>query len=83
MDEDLPDDDLELGPGEPDDVAEVVCPWCGEQMEIALDPGGGAVQQYIEDCQVCCRPWRVSVQYDADGFAAVAVDPEGDADSPE
>jgi hypothetical protein len=38
-------------------------------MAIVLDPGGGPVQQYVEDCQVCCQPWRVSVRYDEDGRA--------------
>jgi hypothetical protein len=50
----------------------VVCPYCSEQIEITLDPGGGPSQQYVEDCQVCCNPWRVSVSYQ-DGVADVSV----------
>src|SRR2546422_3919294 len=38
--------------------ADVTCPHCGETMTITLDPGGGRAQEYVEDCQVCCRPWR-------------------------
>ncbi|WP_353266190.1 CPXCG motif-containing cysteine-rich protein [Gemmatimonas sp.] len=57
------------------------CPYCGESVEIALDPGSGANQQYIEDCQVCCRPWLVSVSYDEDGTAHVFVDASDDHDS--
>ncbi len=34
--------------------AEVTCPYCGEIVTIALDPGGGPSQAYVEDCQVCC-----------------------------
>ena len=45
----------------------------GEAVEIALDPGGGAHQDYVEDCEVCCQPWRVSVQYGIDGGAEVEV----------
>lgn len=63
-----------------DDSAEVVCPYCGEVQEIVLDPGGGQSQAYVEDCQVCCRPWQVHVAYDENGFAAVSVDPEDDED---
>ncbi|MDQ3222213.1 MAG: CPXCG motif-containing cysteine-rich protein [Gemmatimonadota bacterium] len=44
--------------------------------EIALDPGSGSQQEYVEDCQVCCRPWRVAVHYQADGTAQVSVDVE-------
>src|SRR2546428_9291564 len=38
--------------------ADVTCPHCGETMTITLDPGGGRAQEYVEDCQVCCRPRR-------------------------
>jgi hypothetical protein len=81
----LSTDDLEPeDPGEPlseaefiswDTEAEVSCPWCGELVTIGLDPGSGAVQAYIEDCQICCRPWRVSVVYDDGGLAEVEVEP--------
>ena len=47
-----------------DTEAEVICPYCGEVVEIGLDPGNGAAQEYVEDCQVCCRPWQVHVHYD-------------------
>ena len=40
---------------------EVECPYCGERNEIFVDPSGGRVQSYVEDCQVCCRPWEVRV----------------------
>lgn len=72
------------GPGEPpsdagfvtwDTEAEVSCPWCGELVTIGLDPGSGAVQTYVEDCQICCRPWMVSVVYDQGGLAQVEVEP--------
>jgi len=35
------------------------CPHCGEVIELVID--GYADQEYIEDCQVCCRPMMVSV----------------------
>lgn len=77
------DDELEaefpLGDGTAQTTAEVRCPYCGEINEIALDPGSGARQEYIEDCQVCCRPWRLSVHYDSDGAGHVSVEPETDA----
>ncbi len=59
-----------------DTVAEVACPYCGETVVIGLDPGGGAGQEYVEDCQVCCRPWRVRVSYDDTGAAEVWVEQE-------
>jgi cysteine-rich CPXCG protein len=74
----LRDDDLEeefpLGDGTADTDGTVRCPYCGQLNEIALDPGSGAHQVYVEDCQVCCRPWRLSVRYLADGSAEISVD---------
>ena len=69
------DEDFPLGDGVADTEAEVACPYCGEVSSVALDPGGGASQEYVEDCQVCCQPWRVHVTYLEDGSAAVGVEP--------
>jgi hypothetical protein len=66
-------DDAAFDPRDGDDTATVECPYCGEPVEITLDPGGGAHQQYVQDCEVCCRPWQVHVAYDADGQADVSV----------
>ena len=57
-----------------DAEAEVACPYCGEKVVIALDPGGGTTQEYVEDCQVCCQPWRVRLSYDETGAAEVFVE---------
>ena len=56
--------------------AEVTCPYCGESVTIALDPGGGRSQAYVEDRQVCCQPWQVHVSYDDRGMAQVWVEGE-------
>jgi hypothetical protein len=74
----MPNDDLDeefpLGDGTADIAAQVLCPYCGQVNEIGLDPGSGATQDYVEDCQVCCRPWRVMVTYGPDGTAAVMLE---------
>ncbi len=57
-----------------DGDAQVLCPYCGEKVEIVLDPAGGADQDYVEDCEVCCRPWHVTVRYDETGAAAVHLE---------
>lgn len=75
---DDPIEDFPLGDGTADTVATVLCPYCGEENEISVDPGSGDSQEYIEDCQVCCRPWRVTVSYDANGAAHVHLDAADD-----
>ena len=72
---DDPIEDFPLGDGTADTVAHVICPYCGEPNEIAVDPGGGASQDYIEDCQVCCRPIELSCEVDAEG-RLLSVKPE-------
>lgn len=57
------DEDFPLGDGVADMESVVVCPYCGEEVEITVDPGGGSNQTYVEDCPVCCSPWMVHVQY--------------------
>jgi hypothetical protein len=76
LDDDSLDEEFPLGDGTAETRAEVLCPYCGEINEIALDPGSGSEQEYVEDCQVCCRPWRVAVRYLADGSAEVSVEVE-------
>ena len=60
-----------------DTEAEVGCPYCGEVVTIGVDPAGGLVQAYVEDCQVCCQPWQVHLSYDDNGAAHVWAPPGG------
>jgi hypothetical protein len=69
------DRDFPLGDGTADLDGTVVCPYCGEASSIALDPGSGEHQEYVEDCPVCCQPWTVRVDYDHHGVAQVVVAP--------
>lgn len=50
-----------------DDSVPSQCPYCGEPVELSIDPGGGAHQEYVEDCPVCCRPWQVEAWVESDG----------------
>jgi hypothetical protein len=67
------DDEFPLGDGTAETESLVTCPHCGEMNEIALDPGSGSDQEYIEDCHVCCRPILMYVKYGRDGSADVEV----------
>lgn len=67
------DEDFPLGDGTADTTATVTCPYCAESVDIALDPGSGSAQSYVQDCEVCCNPWQLFVEYDAEGAAHVSV----------
>jgi hypothetical protein len=73
------DEEFPLGDGVVDLMARIICPYCGEQIEVMVDPGSGPVQEYVEDCEVCCRPLQLSVSWDEDGIARVeaATDDDG------
>ena len=79
LDDDFLDEEFPLGDGVADTGGTVRCPYCGELNEIGIDPGSGPLQEYIEDCQVCCRPWRVLVTFHPDGSAKIHLEPSEDA----
>ena len=55
----------------------ISCPYCGESITILVDDSLPE-QQYIEDCQVCCRLIVLSVALESDGDAAVLARAEND-----
>lgn len=56
----------------------VNCPYCGESIEILIDQGEVG-HQYIEDCQVCCRPITISISTDMNGDLLVSVHDENES----
>jgi hypothetical protein len=40
------------------------CAGCGEWNETMVDESAGKQQQYVEDCQVCCKPNLLSISWD-------------------
>lgn len=68
--------DLDAEEGGPNPgAARVTCPYCGEPGEVFLDPqevasGRGRM---VQDCEVCCNPWLVTVYRDEDGELAADV----------
>ena len=44
-----------------DDRYLVTCPYCGETVEIYVEPDDVNQGSFVQDCEVCCNPWRVRV----------------------
>ena len=38
------------------------CPYCLEPNVIRIDPTGGRKQQFVQDCETCCRPIVVAFE---------------------
>ena len=45
------------------------CPYCWETISMLLD-SSVRNQTYIEDCEVCCRPIEVTVNFDKNELAS-------------
>ena len=51
------------------EFVELQCPWCSEVFGTAVDLTTGD-RTWVEDCQVCCRPMRVTIHLDETGTIA-------------
>lgn len=63
-DEEFPDD----RPSEEtalEDELMVACPYCYQTQLLYIDPGTRG--RFVQDCDVCCRPWDVNVSRDERG----------------
>ena len=45
-----------------DDEFDVQCPYCGSESEIYIEPDVQGT--LVQDCEVCCNPWRVEVWWE-------------------
>ena len=48
----------------------ITCPYCGETIELIIDCSI-TEQEYIEDCEVCCRPISLFVSVSDSGQIGV------------
>jgi hypothetical protein len=53
------------------------CACCGEWNETVVDHSAGLHQSYVEDCQVCCKPNLLRIEYDhSSAEFMIAAEPE-------
>ena len=53
----------------------VTCPYCGETVEISVEPDVRG--SFVQDCEVCCNPWRVRVSGKGDERSVDVVRADG------
>jgi len=51
------------------------CPHCGDAMSTRIDASGGKHQQFIQDCETCCKPIQITVGLEADEVVSFSVEP--------
>jgi hypothetical protein len=54
-----------------DDSFAVACPYCGEEIDLYLEPDVRG--DLVQDCEVCCNPWLIRVVFDDDDQRSVVV----------
>ena len=42
----------------------VICPYCGESVEVYLE--SDVEGNLVQDCEVCCNPWDINVWDDGE-----------------
>ncbi len=55
----------------------ISCPYCGEAISVLVDDSLPE-QNYVEDCQVCCRPIVLDVTVDLEGGVMVSARSENE-----
>ena len=58
------------------DEATYKCESCGEEIVLPIDLSAGSVQEYVEDCPVCCRPNIIHVEVDETGAVQIWAEEE-------
>jgi len=55
------------------EVSEMVfCPYCGQRLELVIDTSESS-QQFVTDCEVCCRPFEVHAECEPGEVMSVDV----------
>ncbi len=57
--------------------ATIGCPYCGELIDVLVNPEDAGTE-YVEDCQVCCRPISILVLPDSGGGFSLSVRSENE-----
>jgi hypothetical protein len=57
-----------------DDVLNWICQYCGEENEIWVDLTVLENQDFIEDCEICCRPNRILIKRDKEDEEYIFVE---------
>ena len=54
------------------DEIEVQCPYCCERVAIVVEPDTWGT--LVQDCEVCCNPWQLTITRDRYGDPDVKVE---------
>ena len=55
---------------------EFPCPYCAQPNLLVTDPSGGEHQSFTIDCEICCRPIRITIADSGDAEPDVRAEAE-------
>jgi hypothetical protein len=55
-----------------ENLLQAQCPYCGSWQELILDPGSSG--KMVQDCEVCCEPWDMTVERSRSGAVTVRLE---------
>ena len=59
-------------------IQEFCCPYCDAPGSILFDLTGGKHQEFIQDCETCCRPISIRAVIDENGLSDFQAVTESD-----
>ncbi len=57
-----------------DDIVKWICQYCGKENELWIDLTIEGKQDFIEDCETCCRPNRLIITHNKEDEEQVNVE---------
>ncbi len=50
------------------------CPYCGVELSARVEAGGGRKQSFIQDCETCCKPIQISVEFQGNEIVSFSAE---------
>ncbi len=55
-----------------------LCPYCASRNSILIDFSGGESQEFVNDCEACCRPILIRLKIDGEEIINFAAEKENE-----
>lgn len=57
-----------------DEWIEITCPHCFEPLRLMILPAEGELQDFVVDCEVCCRPIHIHAGFEDSAMVDLRVE---------
>lgn len=60
------------------DDLEFDCPYCMTMNALQVDKTGGERQVFVTDCETCCKPIKIEINIEPDGYVSLSAAQENE-----